>query len=81
MGQDPSTALLIIDMFSRFDFPGAQDLAPVAERAARQIRRLRDHFDDRRWPVIYANDNFSDWKRDFRQQVAQCRRDGAQPGG
>ncbi|MBO0393608.1 cysteine hydrolase [Stenotrophomonas maltophilia] len=80
MGQDPSTALLIIDMFSRFDFPGAQHLAPVAERAARQIRRLRDHFDDRRWPVIYANDNFSDWKRDFRQQVAQCRRDGGAAG-
>lgn len=81
MEHDPSTALLIIDMFSRFDFPGAQDLAPAAERAARQIRRLRDHFDDRRWPVIYANDNFSDWKRDFRQQVAQCKRDGGQPDG
>ncbi len=76
MADDPSPALLIIDMFSRFDFPGAQALVPAAERAARQIRRLRDHFDDHGWPVIYANDNFSDWKRDFRQQVEQCRRDG-----
>lgn len=76
MARRPATALLIIDMFSRFDFPGADALAPVAEKAARQIRRLRDHFDDRGWPVIYANDNFSDWKRDFRQQVEQCRRDG-----
>lgn len=33
MADDPSTALLIIDMFSRFDFPGAQQLAPAAERA------------------------------------------------
>ncbi|HFK2920083.1 cysteine hydrolase family protein [Stenotrophomonas beteli] len=80
MADEPSTALLIIDMFSRFDFPGAQQLAPAAERAARQIRRLRDHFDDCRWPVIYANDNFSDWKRDFRQQVAQCQRDGGPAG-
>ncbi|VEF38724.1 isochorismatase [Stenotrophomonas maltophilia] len=80
MADDPSTALLIIDMFSRFDFPGAQELAPAAERAARQIRRLRDHFDERGWPVIYANDNFSDWKRDFRQQVEQCRRDGGPAG-
>lgn len=76
MVRPPSTALLIIDMFSRFDFPGADELAPAAEKAARQIRRLRDHFDDRKWPVIYANDNFSDWKRDFRQQVEQCQRDG-----
>jgi nicotinamidase-related amidase len=80
MADDPSTALLIIDMFSRFDFPGAQKLAPAAERAARQIRRLRDHFDERGWPVIYANDNFSDWKRDFRQQVEQCQRDGGPAG-
>ena len=80
MADDPSTALLIIDMFSRFDFPGAQELAPAAERAARQIRRLRDHFGERGWPVIYANDNFSDWKRDFRQQVEQCRRDGGPAG-
>ncbi|WP_146256718.1 cysteine hydrolase family protein, partial [Stenotrophomonas maltophilia] len=80
MADDPSPALLIIDMFSRFDFPGAQALVPAAERAARQIRRLRDHFDDHGWPVIYANDNFSDWKRDFRQQVEQCRRDGGPAG-
>lgn len=80
MADDPSPALLIIDMFSRFDFPGAQALVPAAERAARQIPRLRDHFDDHGWPVIYANDNFSDWKRDFRQQVKQCRRDGGPAG-
>ena len=76
MARPPSTALLIIDMFSRFDFPGADALAPAAEKAAREIRRLRDHFDDQKWPVVYANDNFSDWKRDFRQQVEQCQRDG-----
>ncbi|WP_295575206.1 isochorismatase family cysteine hydrolase [uncultured Stenotrophomonas sp.] len=76
MANDPTTALLIIDMFSRFDFPGARELAPIAERAARQIRRLRDQCDARKWPVVYANDNFSDWKRDFRQQVEQCRQDG-----
>ncbi len=66
-------ALLIIDMFSRFDFPGAAALAGPATRAARHIARLRDHFDGKGWPVIHANDNFSDWQRDFRQQVAICR--------
>jgi len=76
MQKHPATALLIIDMFSRFDFPGAAQLVPSAEKAARQIRRLRDRFDARQWPVIYANDNFSEWKQDFRQQVAQCVQDG-----
>lgn len=71
-----NTALLIIDMFSRFDFPGAARLAPMAVKAAVQILRLREHCDSNDWPVIYANDNFSDWKLDFRQQVAQCLSDG-----
>ncbi|KOQ70291.1 cysteine hydrolase family protein [Stenotrophomonas maltophilia] len=74
--RNATTALLVIDMFSRFDFPDAGALAPLAERAATRIRRVRDHCDARRWPVIHANDNFSDWQRDFRQQVEQCRRDG-----
>ncbi|MNN38941.1 Maleamate amidohydrolase [compost metagenome] len=71
-----NTALLIIDMFSRFDFPGAARLAPMAVKAATQILRLREHCDSNDWPVIYANDNFSDWKLDFQQQVAQCLSDG-----
>ncbi len=29
MGQDPSTALLIIDMFSRFDSPARRILRPL----------------------------------------------------
>ena len=53
MARRPSTALLIIDMFSRFDFPGADALAPAAENAARQIRRLRDHFDDQGLSLIH----------------------------
>ena len=34
MQTHPATALLIIDMFSRFDFPGAAQLVPSAEAAA-----------------------------------------------
>ncbi|WP_340569626.1 isochorismatase family cysteine hydrolase [Stenotrophomonas sp. G106K1] len=71
-----NTALLIIDMFSRFDFPEAARLAPIAVKAATEILRLREHCDSNNWPVIYANDNFSDWKLDFQQQVAQCLRNG-----
>lgn len=69
---DQRPALLIIDMFTRFDFPGGRALAPLALHAAGHIARLRRHFDARHWPVIYANDNFSDWQCDFRQQVERC---------
>ena len=54
-------ALLIIDLFSRFDFPDGPQLAPLALQAARKVRRIREAFDEKDWPVIYANDNFGDW--------------------
>jgi len=66
-------ALLIIDMFSRFDFPDGARLAPLAARAARQIARLRNAFDGRGWPVIYANDNFGDWKSGLHALADVCR--------
>lgn len=66
-------ALLIIDMFSKFDFPDGERLAPLAARAARQIQRLRTLFDERGWPVIYANDNFGDWKCGLHALADVCR--------
>lgn len=65
-------ALLIIDMISAFDFPEAQMLAPSVRSAARQIHRLREAFHQRGLPVIYANDNFANWKSDFRELVAMA---------
>lgn len=71
-------ALLIIDLFSRFDFPDGPQLAPLALQAARKARRIRDVFDEKEWPVIYANDNFGDWKCGFHQLAEVCRHeDGA----
>lgn len=68
----PSPALLIVDMLSRFDFPDAARIVPAACRAVPAIARLRTHFHTRRWPVIYANDNFANWQMDFRQLVDAC---------
>ncbi|MBT2767077.1 cysteine hydrolase [Stenotrophomonas sp. ISL-67] len=65
-------ALLIIDMFTRFDFPEAKDVEPGAMRAARQIARLVRHFRTRGLPVIYANDNFANWQMDFKELVQVC---------
>jgi len=70
------TALLIIDLFSLFDFPQGRQLAPYAVRAAQRTARLRAAFDAHRCPVIYANDNFGNWQRDFPQLVEACRQKG-----
>ena len=72
----PRTALLIVDLFSRFDFPDGPQLAPLAFKAAKKARQIRDAFDEKQWPVIYANDNFGDWQRDFPQLVRDCRHNG-----
>ncbi|MBN6150202.1 cysteine hydrolase [Xanthomonas sp. AmX2] len=66
------SALLIVDMINMFDFPEAPALAPAAVAAARQIARLRQAFQSRRAPVIYANDNFAHWQSDFSELVAMC---------
>jgi nicotinamidase-related amidase len=73
-------ALIIIDLFSRFDFPDGQTLAPLALKAAKKVREIRDVFDEKQWPVIYANDNFGDWKCGFHQLAEVCRQ-GEGPSG
>ncbi|AWH17656.1 cysteine hydrolase [Stenotrophomonas sp. ZAC14D2_NAIMI4_7] len=70
------SALIIIDLFSLFDFPGGRRIAPLAVQAAEKAAALRAAFDKRGMPVIYANDNFGDWKRDFPGLVASCRKQG-----
>lgn len=66
------TALLIVDMIGLLDFPDADRIAPRAVAAARRIQSLRRGFHDRDWPVVFANDNFSRWRSDFREQVAMA---------
>jgi len=73
-------ALLIIDLFSRFDFPDGQTLAPLALKAAKKVRQIQDVFDEKQWPVIYANDNFGDWKCGFHQLAEVCRHEEGPSG-
>ena len=73
-------ALIIIDLFSRFDFPDGQRLAPLALKAAKKVRQLRSIFDEKQWPVIYANDNFGDWKCGFHQLAEVCRHEEGPAG-
>lgn len=75
----PPTALLIVDMINLFDFEGGRHLGREAETCARVIARLRQRFDEHGAPVIYANDNFSNWQGEFRDLVACCSTAGGTP--
>lgn len=68
----PNPALLVVDMFTRFDFPEADKVEPAAKQAARHIARLMRHFRAKGYPVIYANDNFANWQMDFKELVQAC---------
>jgi len=70
------TALVLIDFVNLFDFEGAQKLAPRAIRAARKTALLIKKLRADRVPVIYANDNFGQWRSDFRGLVNKCVRQG-----
>lgn len=63
-GMRHRAALLILDMLNDFDFPEAPQLMPAARRAARHIRALKARMRRSRYPVIYVNDNYGDWRID-----------------
>jgi nicotinamidase-related amidase len=68
-------ALLIIDMISDFEFEDGRQLLRNALPAARNIRRLKERARAARIPTIYVNDNFGQWRSDFRQLVHRCLND------
>src|SRR5690606_24341767 len=63
-------ALLIVDMISLLDFPGAARMGPLP--AARRIHALRRRFHAHGWPVVFANDNFARWLCGFDELVAMA---------
>jgi nicotinamidase-related amidase len=65
-------ALLLIDVINAFDFPGSEALVEAAEAAAPMIEKLQAAARAARCPVIYVNDNFGQWRSDFRQTVEAC---------
>ncbi|RZA28382.1 MAG: cysteine hydrolase [Lysobacteraceae bacterium] len=68
----PRSALLVVDMINLFDFEGGAVLRRDAERVAPAIARLKQRFHAAGAPVIHVNDNFMDWRADFRELVAVC---------
>ena len=65
-------ALLLIDVMNDFDFPEADELLKHARPMARILLRLKRRAQKAGVPVIYVNDNFGQWKSDFRRTVDHC---------
>jgi len=70
------TVLLVIDMFSTWDFRDAERVLAGAERIAPAIAALRRRCRRAGVPVIYANDNAGRWRSDFRDAVRSARESG-----
>jgi nicotinamidase-related amidase len=70
------TVLLVIDMFSTWDFRDAERVLAGAERIAPAIAALRRRCRRAGVPVIYANDNAGRWRSDFRDAVRAARESG-----
>ena len=65
-GPDSSpVVLLIIDMVSDFQFEDGQELFANTMKIVRRIAELRQRANDAGVPVIFVNDNFGKWNRDF----------------
>lgn len=70
-------ALLILDMLNTFDFPEGKKLLPRAERAAKNILKLKERCEKRKIPVIYVNDNFGKWQSNWVDLYDACSKDNA----
>ena len=66
------TALLLIDVINDLAFPGSEVLVAQAEPMALRLAVLKRRAAAAAVPVIYVNDNFGQWRSDFRQTVAHC---------
>jgi nicotinamidase-related amidase len=66
------TALLLIDVINDLAFDGSEALVEQAEAMAARLAALKRRATAAGVPAIYINDNFGQWRSDFRQTVRHC---------
>lgn len=66
------SAILVLDMVNRFDFPAGGVLAGRAAGIATSIARLKARIKSTGGICVYVNDNFGAWQRDFPELVRQA---------
>ena len=75
-GPRPRSAVLLVDVINHFQFPGGDRLLEHALAIVPALRALRRAAHAADVPVIYANDNFGDWRSDASAIVERCSRRG-----
>jgi nicotinamidase-related amidase len=66
------TALLLIDVLNDLAFPGSEALVAQAEPMAARLAAFTRRARAAGVPTVYVNDNFGQWRSDFRKTVAHC---------
>jgi len=66
------TALFLIDVINDLEFQGSDALVAQAEAMAGRLAVLKRRAAAAGVPCLYVNDNFGQWRSDFRQTVAHC---------
>ena len=66
------TALLLIDVVNDLAFPGSDVLVEQAEPMSKRLAAFKKRAAKAGVPTIYVNDNFGQWRSDFRRTVAHC---------
>ena len=66
------TALLLIDVINDLAFDGSAALVAQAQVMAAALAALKRRAATAGIPAIYINDNFGQWRSDFRKTVAHC---------
>lgn len=70
--QDSPTVLLLVDFINPLRFEGAEDIAAPAREAARMTTELKRQLTAGGVATVYANDNYGQWRSDFRQLWRDC---------
>jgi nicotinamidase-related amidase len=63
---------LLIDVINDLAFDGSDAIVAQAESMAGSLARLKRRATVAGVPAIYINDNFGQWRSDFRRTVAHC---------
>jgi nicotinamidase-related amidase len=66
------TALLLIDVINDLAFEGSAPLVAQAEAMAPRLALMKRRATAGGVPTLYVNDNFGQWRSDFRRTVAHC---------
>jgi nicotinamidase-related amidase len=66
------TALLLIDVVNDLAFDGSDALITQAVPMSKRLAEFKRRATRAGVPAVYVNDNFGQWRSDFRQTVAHC---------